>query len=73
MKIKEQYQGMGITRGEVMLNTKTVKEENYEYYYNNGFADIFEIEASKEEKKQQKKTTRKPRKKTIKDDESITP
>jgi len=50
MRIKEQYQGMAITRGGVMLNLKTLKEENYQYYYNNGFADIFEMEEIIEEK-----------------------
>lgn len=44
MKLKEQYKDVIITKGEITLDTTKVSPQNYEFYYKNGFSEVFEVD-----------------------------
>ena len=44
MKLKEQYKDVIITKGEITFDTTKVSPQNYEFYYKNGFSEVFEVD-----------------------------
>lgn len=47
MKIKNEYLDTTIQRGKFTLNCTTANPDHYQYYFDNGFSDIFEVEKIK--------------------------
>lgn len=46
LKIKKEYKGLTITRthkvlGTLVMNTKLITDTEYQFYYDNGFKDVF--------------------------------
>lgn len=44
MKLKEEYKNATIRRGNITFNPNKI--DKYEFYYNNGFADLFMVETT---------------------------
>lgn len=50
MKIKKEHKGTIIRRGKFTINCNDTNPDHYQYYFDNGFSDIFEVEETSNER-----------------------
>ncbi len=50
MKLKKEYWGATITRGDITFDSRKVNQSEYPIYYEKGFSDLFDLESNSTEK-----------------------
>ncbi len=49
IKLKDQFKNSVVRRGTATIDTSVITPSKFQYFYDNGFSDLFEVEQDKPE------------------------